>query len=388
MRVKPQAAKYAIVIISTFVATVVFMNITSSPPPSSAPPSPTCRPVKFIAAASKLARRKAANLRFTECHPGVFILKGPGRANCTVLVDSVTTKDDKRRRPLSNYNTDDLEECAAGNVKAMAEIRSAVSLYSTVHGFDIACYARNDVVCRDLGEFGYWESAIFEKLLRGVDMVKDATGKPVTYLDIGGNVGTLAFAMANQGVQTEVFEMMPRNVALLHLTHCLNPQFPIVIRPGGLSDKRMTCAMVSQATNVGDANIECDKANLDSSLSRGYVHRGDVSMRRLSDIYPPGAFPYPSVIKIDVEGHELNVIRGALAVLKDTSRQPHMILCEVWKLRNVVALVEIMFDAGYKCEVIVPEGQKERFLESLADVEDFHATMNYIENLVFTRQTF
>lgn len=126
--------------------------------------------------------------------------------------------------------------------------------------------------------------------------------------DIGANVGAVTFMIARQaGLSGKVYALEPSPVIHLRLTRNLglNPQWREVIRPVqlGLSDQpgKLFWTMDYQYLGNGvlgpTGEVEVEVSTLD----------------QLVDQLKPAKIDF---VKIDVEGMELNVVRGALSTLQ------------------------------------------------------------------------
>lgn len=120
-------------------------------------------------------------------------------------------------------------------------------------------------------------------------------------LDIGANIGNHALYFASHYAQVLAFEPQPRTFRLLQLNAELVPN--LQCRNVGLSDAAGHAFIDLPAGNAGMARVSesgggtrCELQTLDAALV------GDA--RRVS------------LIKIDVEGHEARVLRGARQVLQ------------------------------------------------------------------------
>ena len=127
-----------------------------------------------------------------------------------------------------------------------------------------------------------------------------------TFIDIGANIGAYTLiASENPAATVAAFEPIPAAFAKLRRNLALNGRdqvqainAAVSARPGVL---RMTCDGASTINHVVDADdapaatVDVDVTTLDTVCARlGLV---------------------PSVIKIDVEGHEMQVLEGAVASL-------------------------------------------------------------------------
>jgi FkbM family methyltransferase len=147
----------------------------------------------------------------------------------------------------------------------------------------------------------------------GLDLISDGS----RVVDIGANIGiyALPWAAAHAGVNVHCFEPNPAVRARLARNVGLNRLGARVrLHSEALSDRAGT------ATLYGNDDM--------SSLNEG-VHTGrqaapiEVPLARLDDVVD-GEGPPISLIKIDVQGHELEVLRGAEAVI--SRHRPVLIL--------------------------------------------------------------
>ena len=150
-------------------------------------------------------------------------------------------------------------------------------------------------------------------LVLGMDLIAPAS----RVVDVGANIGiyALPWAAANAGVTVHCFEPNPAVRARLERNVALNRLGArIRLHSEALSDRAGT------ATLHGSDDL--------SSLNEG-VHSGrqaapvEVPLARLDDVLG-GEGPLVSLVKIDVQGHELEVLRGAEAVI--SRNRPAMIL--------------------------------------------------------------
>eukprot|EP00760_Papus_ankaliazontas_P005408 PhM_4_TR12547/c0_g1_i1/m.58351 len=333
---------------------------------------------------------------FVDCGSGLGVFAANQQ-----ICDAVTAMDPNdpdvklRTRMMSPER---LQSCISDHSSSSSYLSgSPISIYrsSDADNHPLACHARGDVVCRWIGQEGHWESVLADILDLAILETRKLSSADVTYFDIGGNVGAIAFHIAAKGIRTEVFEMMPRNVGLLTLSKCLNPTFPIHIHHSGLSEKTSSCRMVSKPENVGDASLECDKKSYDIAIHKnGYVDRGLVPLKSLDELYPTltSPFPFPSVVKIDVEGHEIHVALGAKKNVFVGPRRPHVILSEVWKINfDLVRFVSVMRSCGYRArDALERVGTSFGWLDSDESAAAFHEAMGQngradIQNLLFVR---
>lgn len=148
------------------------------------------------------------------------------------------------------------------------------------------------------------------------------------FVDAGANKGDftlLAAKMLGNSGMVIAFEPEPQNFDWLRKSIGLNGYTNITIYQAALSDKN------------GAAELYLGVKSGWHSLIKGQVDRDrgviTVPIRMLDDILDlPGAEGRPCMIKIDVEGAELNVLRGAAGLLSRGS--------------DVILLIDIHPDLG------------------------------------------
>jgi hypothetical protein len=78
-----------------------------------------------------------------------------------------------------------------------------------------------------------------------------------------------------------------------------------------------------------------------------------VTVQRLDDMVRDRALPGPTVIKLDVEGAEANVLAGAAEVL---GRYQPAILCEVHRIDAGLELAQQLTRLGYDLRILGKNG--------------------------------
>lgn len=184
--------------------------------------------------------------------------------------------------------------------------------------------------------------AMLRHLVRPGDVVYDA----------GANLGLYArYLVSTLGAGRVVaFEPVPDNRALLAEN----------LRLGGIED-RVTVMPMALADEDGEAEFQVDDMQSASgTLSRvtggeacvGRQNLGlgpltaRVPVRRLDTLIGEAGLPLPAVIKIDVEGAEGLLLRGAARLLREHSPRLLVELHGVSCIRDVLGLLDGM---GYSC---------------------------------------
>lgn len=125
-------------------------------------------------------------------------------------------------------------------------------------------------------------------------------------IDIGANIGTIALPLAGSGSSVLAVEMLPGNVLKLALAVLANRFRNVcVVQAAASSRDGLLCYGGSEAW-----------AAVASTGSEAVCYRLDTICRMVS-LSHPGLLKAPLAIKIDVEGHEAEVLKGAEETIKE-----------------------------------------------------------------------
>lgn len=172
------------------------------------------------------------------------------------------------------------------------------------------------------GNAGYYNLRPSEPwLLRALTAI--VGWKPGAFLDVGVNVGQTLLMYAAAGGTGPYYGFDPNAAAAAYVNELIRVnglEWARVV-PVGLSDQT-GCARLHLSSNVDGAASLVNGFRPDSSYKRTEVvviFRGDDMVKALQ----PGPI---SIVKIDVEGGELDVLRGLEATLR--AHRP-MVFCEI-----------------------------------------------------------
>lgn len=152
-----------------------------------------------------------------------------------------------------------------------------------------------------------------ENLAVLLSLVDDDT----VFVDVGANLGYFSLRVAQRLVRGKVlaFEPQPGLVDLMRRTLHLNGlRDQVEVHPVGLSDESGTLAMEIPVGHAGGAQIPTQLSRRWNTLKYGEVQRQSVEVRVFDELVP--ADFRCQLVKIDVEGYELSVLRGMRRTLE------------------------------------------------------------------------
>lgn len=164
--------------------------------------------------------------------------------------------------------------------------------------------------------------------------------------DIGGNIGLLSFAAAARATTTGrilCFEPDPWSVRLLKRSGKLNhgQAAPVDILPVAVGDRLSLEWLHVPERSRAASHLESTGGGAGEKITGGVRERHLTTVLTLD--WVAEKLPPPNVIKIDVDGAELRVLRGAAALLR---RHRPIILTEVYE-RNADAVTAFLHELGY-----------------------------------------
>ena len=189
-----------------------------------------------------------------------------------------------------------------------------------------------------------------------------------TVLDIGSHIGhhSLGFSqLVGKKGKIYAFDPNPYNLERLE----------IIVKKNSINNIKICNLGISDTTGKSDFNFS---SNVDDMTSSGgfvggtqtplsdsiYINAGfkkkKISLTTLDEFVNENELDNLSIIKIDVEGHEANVLNGGIEVLKKTSP---IILVEIHTIKAMYDVDRIMKDIGYSSHIIYQEEDGRLFLK-------------------------
>lgn len=162
-----------------------------------------------------------------------------------------------------------------------------------------------------------------------LSMAREFVRPKMVVWDIGANVGLFSFAAASIGAQVLAVEADTWLANLMHRSALLN-RLPVTVLPAAVSDE------------PGISKLYLSEDGRASNSLRGEGIAQTVISVTLDSLLDH--FAAPQVLKIDVEGMEYAVLRGARKVLEGRP----IIFCEVTEHHE--ALGELLQESGYELQ--------------------------------------
>jgi len=184
------------------------------------------------------------------------------------------------------------------------------------------CFKKDDAICKSILTDKSWEKPILDIL---ISHYKQGTN----FLDIGSNYGTHSIGIANEikktnglgkvhsfELQPEIYKLFQENIELNELKQIITPHF------FGLGDKNETRDFVLPSDY--DTHPNPGMLSLLNTETNNNTEKVSVSIKRLDDLHLDNI----SLIKIDVEGYELEALHGGIDTIE---RNRPVILIEIWE---------------------------------------------------------
>ena len=180
-----------------------------------------------------------------------------------------------------------------------------------------------------------YEQEVFKKILK---LVQPGS----VFIDVGAHIGRYSFPLAKLvGKDGLVIAIEPDPLAFRALSmgiklNNLRNVLALNIALGDSEGKAILCQKLISATS---SIIEFDKC-------QRFI---EVSLKRLDNVVEELELTRINVIKIDVEGAEIQVLKGAVKTIK---RFKPLIIVEV-RNSNIKEFEQIMRSLGYSCEELI-----------------------------------
>ncbi|MBT1159332.1 FkbM family methyltransferase [Aminobacter anthyllidis] len=187
------------------------------------------------------------------------------------------------------------------------------------HLFDSATYTVRHGLLKGMKRKGGlgWVPAMFSPGLMTAEQQfwRDLNLSGMTVYDVGAFHGLLTLFFASRAKAVVCFEPNTPNHKRLMENLMLNGVDNVKVRKVGVGSRRETCNMVASALMPGGASIDGKTV---AELLRAGVETvvEEISIVTLDEEIPQAGLPTPDFIKIDIEGWEIEALRGARNTLE------------------------------------------------------------------------
>jgi FkbM family methyltransferase len=181
---------------------------------------------------------------------------------------------------------------------------------------------------------GVVEPSVQEALRRSV-----APG--MTVFDVGADIGffsILAARLTGPGGRVEAFEPVPSSAQAVRANAALNRFANITVHEVAVADHEAREELLVQ--NISSQSHLAERGPHASTRERALVE-----VICLDERIARGELPAPDVVKIDVEGSEVAVLRGLRRTLL---ARPPVVICELHETNREI--VELLGEIGYEVE--------------------------------------
>jgi len=146
------------------------------------------------------------------------------------------------------------------------------------------------------------------------------------FIDVGANVGHLSAVgagLVGKEGQVHCFEPVPRCAERLRELAAANPEYPFFINAVALGDTEGTIPLFVSSVSMGQSSVVPGKLT-GSEIEKTIL----VPVKRLDAYLRDKGIMRVKMIKIDVEGFELAVLRGLREFFQETRELP-LLICEI-----------------------------------------------------------
>lgn len=218
-----------------------------------------------------------------------------------------------------------------------------------------------------------WVPEVFSKSLRTPELEfwRKLPLEGLTVYDVGSFEGLLALYFASRAKQVVCYEPNSRNHGYLTENMALNGFTNVRVRKTGVGEAPQEIQLVWNPEMPGGASAETATAtHLQDTVSSVQVET--IPITTLDKDAEENGLPAPDLIKIDIEGWELQALRGARRILQQFRPSLYLEMhgeTMVEKKRKVAEIVEFLEQAGYPAIEHIETGQRVTSANSTIAVE-------------------
>ena len=199
----------------------------------------------------------------------------------------------------------------------------------------------DDLIGRRIMATGMFEATQIEgitQLLERPELFSLNTKPAGVFVDVGANIGLFTIAFSRFFDRTLAIEANPQTFAILQANTTLRDLGNVKCLCLAASDSAKSSTLfVPNDGNLGHATMSLNQHRSSKKIS--------IECRPLDQIVDENGGGIPiGLIKIDVEGHELEVLKGARNTLL---RDRPIVLFEALNIPDATKCAELLYDCGY-----------------------------------------
>lgn len=210
-------------------------------------------------------------------------------------------------------------------------------------------FKSNDLITNSVKSTGAYESELTTLSRAALNRLE---GDPGMVLDIGANFGTYSIPLALEFPNVTIHAFEPQRIIYYQLcaNTFINSLTTVYCHQFGLSDEEkeidITLPNYAEETNIGAFSLDNDVRNNEYECAT----KGDTEKIKVKTL---DSFAYKNVklIKVDVEGHELEVLKGGVETLKANNYPAIIFEAWTWKpwyKEKRQAVFQFLTDLGYE----------------------------------------
>lgn len=188
--------------------------------------------------------------------------------------------------------------------------------------FQMYVYNTTNFLLNELHKFGAYEVKVSNYIIEALKFYKMKynifNNKDIFILDVGGNIGWYPMLLAQYGYSIMTFEAFEKNYYVEKKNFCLlNKDSNLIIITKGVGDKEKICYYFNQKLNTGNGMVVCDNKDMlnNTKLGKLFIKESKVEITTLNYFFSYLKDKKIAVMKIDVEGNELQVLEGGLELI-------------------------------------------------------------------------
>jgi FkbM family methyltransferase len=221
-------------------------------------------------------------------------------------------------------------------------------------------------------------------------MFNELKNRDIYILDIGGNVGWYPSLLGRYNYSILSFEAYEKNYYVAKKNYCyLNNNSNVIIITKGLGKENKKCHYFNHFSSAGNGMVICNDKDIlnDEKLSKLFIKESIVEMTTLNYFIPFLFNKKIALMKLDVEGHELQVLEGGIELI--TIYHVPFIVLEFSPifLKEVGSspekLVKLFVNNGYKISLNGFLSKKYITADELMNKVGFQKNCYFIHNSIF-----